>query len=186
MIFYQYFNRFKENKEMNDKVPLTGEKNLWKNEKQHSIEDETLEKANPQYCIQLLENPTATTLAKLQKKFKSSKNEWIHEFILHGGLIKTLECLERLSKKKLEIKTTLVLVKCVKCLKELMNKESGIDAVIKIIKTNPESSLKALTNTLSSGAVLVKQELFFLFSALNLYSDEGYVATQTFLNKIKV
>ena len=114
-----------------------------------------------------------TFLKKLDKKLHTVDSCWLVDFIAEGGFTAIIEAenyIEQVKNKKLS--DAVIQINLVLCIRSLFNNEATLDVV-----TKDHSFVKTLVHTTSGTKnVLMKAKLVELFSALCLYSDDGYDA----------
>ena len=114
-----------------------------------------------------------TFLKQLDKKLHTVDSSWLVEFIAEGGFTAIIEAenyIEQVKNKK--VSDAVIQINLVLCIRSLFNNEATLDVV-----TKDHSFVKTLVHTTEGTKnVLMKAKLLELFSALCLYSKDGYEA----------
>ncbi|CAG0923135.1 unnamed protein product, partial [Notodromas monacha] len=140
--------------------------------------DYTLESFDePLICVQALEVPSHSALSNAKKKLETCSPEWLRDFLEHGGLKKLLLLINRLGARhavpKHRVHTSLHValrqIQCVGCLQTLANSRGGL----RYIASRPEH-VSLFAESLQMKTTLARKQIFELFSALSLYSQDGH------------
>ena len=149
--------------------------------------DYDLSVASPEFCIQLLSFPNLKMLSKLHRKLKTSGNDWIMDFIQLRGLFALILCLEQLCNKSNTsiIYNSLLMSKCVCCIKELLNLKTGMECIIEVVDLDP-TCIRTFSKACLNTNLAVKKEIYQIFSAIAMYSEEGYALCMKIMDNVKV
>ncbi len=112
--------------------------------------DYSLNKASPQFCVQLLNITKTKTFDKLLTKIKSCSKEWINEFIKSNGFFTLFFASEKIciqiGGEKTFVKS-IMLTKCLKCMKEIMNLNVGMEFIISLATTEDKECIEILSKS---------------------------------------
>ncbi|XP_023930367.1 inverted formin-2 [Lingula anatina] len=133
----------------------------------HNVDFENCE---PEICVSLLRIPSMQTYSALKKKLKNATLDWVQGFLDNDGLEVLLDCVDSIGNRRVtQLADALMLLECVACIKAVMNSKRGLDYIVK-----HKEHTRKLVKALDTNNVMVKKQLFELFSALFVYSKEGY------------
>ena len=91
--------------------------------------DATLEGADPELCISLLER--RLNFSGLKNRLRQADQQWMEDYLAAGGLTAIFDALEALGKKGFSsIADALRQLECVGCIKAVMNNRFGLEFII--------------------------------------------------------
>eukprot|EP00731_Ephydatia_muelleri_P007966 Em0004g304a len=144
-------------------------KNLVKQPTRQDVH-QSLEEADPELCIAVISR--ALNFTGLKHRLKSVDGKWLEQFLSLGGLSALFDALESLGRKGFSsISDALRQLECVGCVKAVMNNEIGLTF---IIESQAQNFVQKLAQVLDTNNGLLKTQIFELFSALCVYSPEGW------------
>lgn len=99
--------------------------------KAKQIEFGSFENVDPELCVQLLRVPSLKNFSCLHHKLKTCKSEWLKEFVNLGGLTILLGSLDTMDRREtMSFMDAFTELECVRCVKEVMNSETGLNAMM--------------------------------------------------------
>uniref|UniRef100_UPI00358E98FD inverted formin-2 isoform X3 n=1 Tax=Myxine glutinosa TaxID=7769 RepID=UPI00358E98FD len=151
---------------------------------QHEESDWSLENAEPELCVHFLSIPSSQNYSGLRQRLMSANGRWMQKFLDLNGLDMLLEALSRLTVRNgvgIGIYDAYTQLECVGCVRAILNSQEGLEHLV-----CRKKDTRRLFLALDTTNELVKRQVFELFSALCVFSNEGHALTLDALDHYKV
>ncbi|CAE1234297.1 unnamed protein product [Acanthosepion pharaonis] len=141
----------------------------------------TTSKLTPEECADFANSPCMDSFYSLKTQIESANEQWVIEFLEHGGLINLLDSLCGMtSHGPSNFSDALLQFDCLSCIRALLCFEVGIAYLAQL-----ENGVNQLVSALNTVHSMTKKEVFEILAVLCVFNSQGYYSVLQALQHYK-
>lgn len=141
----------------------------------------TTSKLTPEECADFANSPCVDSFYSLKTQIESANEQWVIEFLEHGGLVRLLDSLCGMtSHGPSNFSDAILQFDCLSCIRALLCFEVGIAYLAQL-----ENGVNQLVSALNTVHSMTKKEVFEILAVLCVFNSQGYYSVLQSLQHYK-